>query len=269
MDPLLAAVLAVPVAVLVTALPLGLALRRSQRRLTEALARQAAAAGAQRERVVEVAVAAERTRILREMHDVIAHSLAIMIAQADGGSYSRDPQATRRTLLAIADTGRVALADTRRILGILRHDAEAPDLAPVPQAAGVADLVADARTAGVEARFVRLGDPRPLPSAVGLALYRICQESLTNVLKHAPGARVVVTENWLAGEVVLTITDTGDASQDTTGPDGHGMGLIGMVERAEVVGGSCEAGPVEGGGFRVRAVLPSLHEDRLRETIDA
>lgn len=216
---------------------------------------------------VDAAVAAERTRILREMHDVIAHSLAIMIAQADGGSYmTSDPLATRRALETIADTGRGALADTRRILGILRDGGRA-ELSPIPQQSGVADLVADARSAGIEARFVRLGEPRPLPSAIGLALYRICQEALTNVMKHAPAARVVVTENWLASEVVLTVTDAGDPDHRVAALDG-GSGLIGMRERADVVGGLCEAGPFES-GFRVRAVLPAPTTATAEEALSA
>lgn len=205
---------------------------------------------------VDAAVAAERTRILREMHDVIAHSLAIMVAQADGGCYATDPSATKRALETIADTGRLALADTRRILGMLR-DGEAgdPELSPVPTQSGIAGLVADARDAGVEASFVQLGEPRQLPSAIGLALYRICQEALTNVMKHAPAARVVVTENWVPGEVVLTVTDSGDDA--STPAASGGLGLIGMQERAEIIGGSCEAGAQPQGGFRVRAVLPA------------
>ncbi|MCA0251367.1 MAG: histidine kinase [Actinobacteria bacterium] len=203
---------------------------------------------------VDIAVAAERTRILREMHDVIAHSLAIMVAQADGGSYTTDPAATKRALETIADTGRLALADTRRILGMLRSE-ERPELSPVPNQTGIAELVADARDAGVAASFVQLGEPRPLPSAIGLALYRICQEALTNVMKHAPAARVVVTENWVPGEVVLTVTDAGDS--EATPASSGGLGLVGMQERAEIVGGSCEAGPQPQGGFRVRAVLPA------------
>lgn len=245
---------------------LALALRRSRGELQQAIAAEAAIAQAEQEHQVEQAVSAERTRILREMHDVIAHSLSIMIAQADGGSYvTADPDATRRALLTIADTGRVALADTRRILGILRDGGGGPELSPVPQQSGVAELVEDARDAGVEVRFVRLGAPRRLPSAVGLALYRICQEALTNVMKHAPAARVVITENWLANEVVLTVTDSGDPDHPTA-CDNRGLGLIGMRERAEVVGGFCEAGPQEIGGFRVRAVLPSLNDDALAQT---
>ena len=230
--------------------------RRARREADHLLASQAAALTRQHHSQVDAAVAAERTRILREMHDVIAHSLAIMVAQADGGSYATDPAAAKRALETIGDTGRLALADTRRILGMLRTGEEQqPELSPVPTQTGISQLVADARDAGMEASFVQLGEPRQLPSAIGLALYRICQEALTNVLKHAPAARVVVTENWVPGEVVLTVTDSGDPAANPT--NGGGLGLVGMLERAEIVGGQCEATPLPTGGFRVRAVLPA------------
>ncbi|MCW5952687.1 MAG: hypothetical protein KIT69_10550 [Propionibacteriaceae bacterium] len=235
---------------------LGVLWRRAGRETAQLRAAQQATLTEHNQTQVDAAVSAERTRILREMHDVIAHSLAIMVAQADGGSYAADPAAARRALETIADTGRLALADTRRILGMLRNgESQQPELSPVPNQTGIAGLVADARQAGMEASFVQLGEPRPLPSAIGLALYRICQEALTNVMKHAPAARVVVTENWVPGEVVLTVTDSGD---DTVIPAASGgLGLVGMQERAEIVGGSCEAGPQPQGGFRVRAVLPA------------
>lgn len=230
--------------------------RRSSQEVRRLQAERQAIRTEHNQNQVDAAVAAERTRILREMHDVIAHSLAIMVAQADGGSYATDPAAAKRALETIADTGRLALADTRRILGMLRNGEEHdPELSPVPNQTGIAGLVADARAAGMAASFVQLGEPHPLPSAIGLALYRICQEALTNVMKHAPAARVVVTENWVPGEVVLTVTDSGDSA--CTPAASGGLGLVGMQERAEIVGGSCEAGPQPQGGFRVRAVLPA------------
>ncbi|MGC3953257.1 MAG: histidine kinase [Propionicimonas sp.] len=230
--------------------------QRARRTANELQAEHQAVATEHQQVQVDAAVAAERTRILREMHDVIAHSLAIMVAQADGGSYATEPAAAKRALETIADTGRLALADTRRILGMLRNGEEHdPELSPVPNQTGIAELVADARDAGMQASFVQLGEPRPLPSAIGLALYRICQEALTNVMKHAPAARVIVTENWVPGEVVLTVTDSGD--DDGVPANSGGLGLVGMRERAEIVGGSCEAGAQPQGGFRVRAVLPA------------
>lgn len=256
---------AVVIAVLVVAVCLGLLVmvRRTRAELDDARVDQVEAQAAEHQRIVALAVGAERSRILREMHDVIAHSLSIMIAQADGGSYQvSDPRAAGRALQAIADTGRAALADTRRILGVLRRsDPGEQGLSPNPAADGIDDLVIEARAAGVEAHLVRLGEPRLLPPASRLALYRICQEALTNVMKHAPGSRVVVTENWGATDVKLTITDTGGPSPRADSTDRQGLGLIGMSERVEIVGGSFEAGRMEPAGFRVRAVIPTLDAD--------
>lgn len=232
---------------------------RDRRALRAALAARASAIDAQA-RTAALAVAGERIRIVREMHDVLAHSLSIMIAQADGGSYTAgDAQAARRAFLTLAETGRGALADTRRVLGVLRHgeDEDAP-LAPIPDDASLDALVDRAREAGLEVSLIRVGTPRPLPAGSRMALYRICQEALTNVLKHAGGrARVIVTENWRDDEVILTVTDHGGtpgaASEDPLG--GYGLGLIGMRERAELVGGRLAAAPTED-GFQVRAVLP-------------
>jgi Signal transduction histidine kinase len=238
-----------------------IALRRAQLERRAALASRAAALDA-RERVAELAAGNERIRILREMHDVIAHSLAIMIAQADGGSYVvEDQAAAKRALTTIAETGRAALADTRRILGILRHgETEEPTLSPAGDAR-IDDLVMQARTAGMEVSLVRVGEARPLPSGTQMARYRICQEALTNVMKHAgAGARVTVTESWRADDLALTITDAGGDRSSSVTLDGEplaalGLGLIGMRERAELVGGSCQSEPTDD-GYQVRAVLP-------------
>ena len=234
-------------------------LRRARRDRAHALASRAAAVEAQA-RVAELAVAAERLRILREMHDVIAHSLAIMIAQADGGSYvTADAAAAERAFTTIAETGRAALTDTRRILGMLRGG-EAPELSPVPDQAPLDDLVEQARQAGLEVSLIRIGEAGQLPSGSRLALYRICQEALTNVIKHAgEGARAIVALSWMDADVTLTVTDRGGSGPTTPGPDeplaGLGLGLIGMRERAELVGGTLEAGPAED-GFRVRVRIP-------------
>ena len=211
----------------------------------------------------EAAVAAERIRILREMHDVIAHSLAIMIAQADGGSFIvADTAAARRAFLTIGETGRAALTDTRRILGMLRHGDSGPELSPVPDQAPLDELVEQARAAGLQVSLIRVGDPGSLPSGSRLALYRICQEALTNVLKHGgEGVKVVVALSWTASEAVLTVTNRGGSGVPDVDPEadeplaGLGLGLLGMRERAEIVCGTLEAGPTED-GFRVRASIP-------------
>ncbi|WP_165489300.1 sensor histidine kinase [Propioniciclava tarda] len=232
--------------------------RVDRRALALASAARASAIDAQH-RTAELAVAAERIRIVREMHDVLAHSLAIMIAQADGGSFvTANADASKRAFVTIAETGRAALTDTRRILGLLRSGEDAPDLAPMPDDASTDALVDRARAAGLAASVVRVGQPRNLPAGTRMALFRICQEALTNTFKHAgAGARVIVAEDWRDDQVVLTITNEGGSSpapaDDPMG--GHGLGLIGMRERAEIVGGRFTAGPSEG-GFRVQAVLP-------------
>ncbi|MDR1712400.1 MAG: histidine kinase [Propionibacteriaceae bacterium] len=229
--------------------------RKTRRELAESERLGQAATETEREQIAKLAVSNERGRIVREMHDVIAHSLAIMIAQADGGSYAvADKDAAKRAFTTIADTGRTALADTRRILGILRSG-DAAELAPTPDEGALDDLIEQTRAAGLNVSLVRLGQPVPLPSAASLALYRICQEALTNVMKHGgEDAQVVITENWRADDVALTITNTSDTEAATT--DGRGQGIIGMKERAEIVGGTLTAGPVAGVGFRVRAVIP-------------
>lgn len=215
------------------------------------------------EQVAELAANAERMRIVREMHDVIAHSLAIMIAQADGGSYvTSDAEAAKRAFWTIAETGRAALSDTRRILGVLRHG-EAAELTPVPTQASLDELVEQARGAGLEVSLVRLGAPRRIPSPTRLALYRICQEALTNVLKHAGlEARTIVSLSWGPDAVTLTVTDSGPSGHPGTAGEplaGLGLGLIGMGERAELVGGTLTHRMTED-GFVVQAVLPVVAE---------
>ncbi len=241
--------------------------RRTRAELRQAHTARSRAVLAQ-EQAVALAAGAERLRILREMHDVIAHSLAIMIAQADGGSYVvADTAAAKRAFGTIAETGRVALADTRRILGVLRHG-ESADLAPVPTSVSLDELVEQARLAGLPVSLIRVGEARPLPSATHLALYRICQEALTNVIKHSgAGVTVVVSLSWSDTAVSLTVSDRDGDGAPATDPivDGQlsalGLGLIGMRERAELVGGSLEAGKTED-GFRVRARVPlSLGEE--------
>ncbi len=217
--------------------------------------RMAVASHAERTRVVELALAAERSRIVREMHDVIAHSLAIMIAQADGGCYAADdPDTSRRAFTTIAETGRGALIDSRRVLGMLRSpDAEA-DLAPTPDSDDIDGLVVRAEASGLPIALVRVGEPVTLPSAASLALYRICQEAITNVMKHAGNAtQCVVTQSWRTDDVVLSVTNE-HTRPVTTGPVG-GQGLLGMRERAELVGGRL-ALDQQDGRFQVRAVIP-------------
>lgn len=222
----------------------------------------------ERDQQHRLAASAERSRIAREMHDVVAHSLSVVVAQADGGRYAaqQDPDAAIHALGTIGDTGRAALADMRRILGILRTDVAAGDtagdkaghdveFAPQPTSGDLNALVEQIRSLGVRVSLVRLGVPQTLPPGMGLSAYRIYQEALTNVVKHAgPDAEVTVLEQWTASCLVLEVTDDGRGA--AAADDGGGHGLLGMRERAALFGGTVSSGPRPGGGFQVRVELP-------------
>ena len=204
-----------------------------------------------------LAAAAERARIAREMHDVVAHTLSVVVAQADGGRFAaaQDPAAATRALGTISEVGRSALGEMRALLGLLRDADDEAALGPQPSIEDIPALVASTREGGLDVSFVTTGTPRPLPIGAGLALYRIAQEALTNVLKHAgPGPRAFVQLTWEDAALVLTVSDDGRgaAARD----DGDGQGLAGMRERATVFGGTLSAGPRAGGGYLVRATLP-------------
>src|SRR5690554_506475 len=215
----------------------------------------------EREQELRLAAQAERARIAREMHDIVAHSLTVMVAQADGGRYAgaKDPGAATHALETIAETGRAALADMRRLLGVLR-DEEGEDsdgsLAPQPASGDLESLVEQVRASGLQVSLVRMGTPRHLPPGVGLTAHRICQEALTNVMKHAgPEPTVTVLVQWTDTSLTIEVSDDGRGASTQT-DDGQGHGLLGMRERAMMLGGTLSAGPRPGGGFRVRAQLP-------------
>ncbi|MEV7972667.1 sensor histidine kinase [Cellulomonas sp. NPDC089187] len=245
--------------------------RRSRREMIAALRDRAERLETERDQQAVIAAAAERTRIAREMHDIVAHSLSVVVAQADGGRYAAaaDPDAAVRALTTIAETSRAALADMRRLLGVLREPPEprtgaiptvdpSSTLAPsTPQPAehDLEQLVEQVRSSGVRASLVRMGTARRLPPGMGLTVYRICQEALTNVLKHAgPSPTVTVLVQWAARSLVVEIADDGRGASAES--DGLGHGLLGMRERAAMFGGTVSSGPRPGGGFRVRAELP-------------
>ena len=208
-----------------------------------------------RDQQAQLARAAERSRIAREMHDVVAHSLSVMIALADGAgaALERAPDRSRAALDELSATGRSALADMRRVLGVLTED-DAP-LTPQPGSPDLDELVERFRTAGLAVRTQGLTDPLPADAGLQLAIYRIVQESLTNALRHAPGtSQVDLTLRSAAGQVEVEVVDHG-ATLPVHDAGGAGHGLVGMRERAGVYGGTIEAGPWHG-GWRVRAVLP-------------
>jgi signal transduction histidine kinase len=202
----------------------------------------------ERDQQAEIGAAQERARIARELHDVVAHSLAVMVAQADGGRYAGagDPGAASRALAQIAETGRDALAQMRRLLGVLRAGEEGADLPGLVRRIGGAGLPVELEVEG---------PARALPADVQLSVHRVAQEALTNVLKHAESPRrVEVVLRYLDAEVELTVRDDGRAT--ATG-DGQGHGLAGMRERVALHDGTLEAGPRPGGGYEVRARLPA------------
>ncbi len=233
-------------------------LRRAQRQTELALVERARLLEVERENESRLAATAERQRIAREMHDVVAHSLSVIIAQADGGRYAAtaSPAAAAQALETISGTGRQALADMRGLLGVLRQG-PGDERAPQPDAARIPDLVDHVRASGLEITSEVHGTPRELPPAIGLAAYRIVQESLTNVLKHAgPRARAHVQVRWDADALRLGVDDDGRGAASMVQAGPGGQGLVGMAERARLHGGSVSSGPRPGGGFSVRATLP-------------
>ena len=235
---------------------------RYRRAYYASLEDRAARLETERDAEVKIAAAAERARIARELHDVIAHNVSVMVVQADGASYAMDtdPARAREALAAISATGRQALAEMRRLLGVLRHEGDGANSvrAPQPGIGELGELLDQARCAGLPVSFTVEGDPQPLPGGVALAAYRIVQESLTNTRKHAgPVASASVLLRYAQDAVVLTISDDGWGDLGGTAPPGApGHGLPGMRERVAVYGGSVAAGPRPGGGFVVVATLP-------------
>ncbi len=210
----------------------------------------------ERDQQAQIAAAGERARIARELHDIVAHSLSVMVAQADGASYAleHDPEQAGRAIATVAQTGREALTEMRRLLGVLRTP-EAPDgTTPQPGVEEVEELVERVRGAGLSIDLTMEGDARPLPAGAGLAAYRIVQEALTNTLKHAgPQAHAEVTISYREHDVEVRVDDDGRAPTLNGRP---GQGLIGMRERAALYGGQVETRRKPGGGYQVVASLP-------------
>jgi signal transduction histidine kinase len=211
----------------------------------------------ERDAQAQIATAAERARIARELHDVIAHHVSVMVVQADGASYAlrSDPERVRRALEAISATGRQALTEMRRLLGLLRSGDARTGLAPQPGLSELSQLVDQARAAGMSVTLTLEGAPRPLPEGAELAAYRVVQESLTNTRKHAGlAAAAAVTLRFTDDGLVVQVTDDG---RGPPAADGIGHGLAGMRERVEMYGGNVEAGSLPQGGYRVIARIPA------------
>jgi signal transduction histidine kinase len=238
--------------------------RRVRRLHLEMAEERAARAERERDEQARLAVREERTRIAREMHDIVAHSVSVMVVQAGAARRMIGPDPAAATVAAgeVEATGRAALRDMRRVIGVLRADEpEVADTAPPPSAlvpqpglGDVTSLVTKCRDAGLDVRVRTDGAVRPLPSGVELAAYRIIQEALTNTMKHAGPARAEVRVTYQDDALTVVVADDGRGAGFEPTSGGHG--LPGMRERVAVYGGDLDAGAHPGGGFQVRARLP-------------
>jgi signal transduction histidine kinase len=243
---------------------LGLAIRE-RRALVASAAERAARLELERDQEGRLGAAAERARIAREMHDIVSHNLTVMISLADGAGYAigASPETAHTAMARVAETGRAALGEMRRLLGVLHDEAEAGPYEPQPGLDRLDDLLARVEAAGVPVSIAIEGDVQELSSGVQLTIFRVTQEALTNTLKHAPRpTRAALTLRRSAAGVILEVTNTappGASAPDRvpvpTGPPAGGRGLRGMRERASAYGGRLEAGPLAEGGWRVRLTL--------------
>src|SRR6516165_9881924 len=200
------------------------------------------------------AAAEEQARIAREVHDVVAHNLSVIIVQSTAADsvFESQPEEAHRAVRTIEATARRALEELRRVLGVVRDGEQAVELAPQPGLAGIESLVENVRAAGLEVGVDVTGSPPELPPAFELSVYRIVQEALTNTLRHAHARQATVSLGFDREQLTVEIVDDGTSAPSNSA----GRGLVGMRERAAVFGGTVDAGPVAGGGFRVTARLP-------------
>jgi signal transduction histidine kinase len=233
----------------------GQALRRERHRTSE-LQKLAAELESQREQRARDAVAVERGRIARELHDIVGHAISLIAVQADAASklVRRDPQRAIEPLDAIQSTARGALAEMRQLVGLLRETETAAPLDPQPGLADIEQLVDETRHSGLPVTLEVSGDRHPLPATLDLAAYRIVQEGLTNVRKHANNAHAHVRVLYEPGQIRVEVYDNGAGTSNPAAVGGHG--LLGIRERVSLLGGSVDARPEPDGGFAVRARLP-------------
>jgi signal transduction histidine kinase len=229
---------------------------QTQRRYRRELQQRAASAEREREQLAQIAVHEERASIARELHDIVAHSVSVMLVGVRGARdvLRTSPDAAEETLARVERSGEQSLAELRRILALLREPEQAAESHPQPSLAELTELVAGYRAAGLPVRLELIGQPVPLPSGVELSVYRIVQEALTNALKHSDPTDVIVTLAYRDGRLELEVVDDGAPTQ--LGAATSGAGLVGMRERVALLGGELETGEREGGGFRVAAHLP-------------
>ena len=229
---------------------------RERAEQTEAAEERAARAEREREAAARVAVAEERGRIARELHDVVAHAVSVMVLQV-GAVRHRMPESDtedRETLKNVEQAGRTALAEMRRLLNAMRHDGAELELLPQPGLDDLEALAAEVRAAGLPVRLQVHGEPVALPPGLDLSAYRIVQEGLTNSLKHAHAGQAEVDVLYGPGELELEVRDNGRGA--ASGDKGLGHGLVGVRERVKIYGGEMSAGPSRAGGFVLRARIP-------------
>ncbi|MGH3758381.1 sensor histidine kinase [Actinophytocola sp.] len=275
LDPLVAAVIyqiGINVLFFLSAYFFGNAAWLSARRQAELVA-QAEELRRSQEQNTRGAVVAERVRIARDLHDVVAHHVSVMGVQAGAARrvLDKDGDAAREALRAVEDTARVAIGELRGLLGVLRAEPDTGATPPDEEAAGqypsspglaeLSELVSTTRAAGLEVDLGVYGQARPVPDGVALSAYRVAQEALTNVVRHAGARKADVRVRYLAGTLEVEVTDDGRERQPDGGAN-RGFGLLGMRERVAVHGGELEAGPRRDGGYRVRAVLPTGGSER-------
>jgi signal transduction histidine kinase len=240
---------------------------QTRRRYTRALEERAAHAEREREQLARIAVHEERASIARELHDIVAHSVSVMLVGVRGARdvLRTSPDVADDTLARVEASGEQSLAELRRILALLRAPEHGAESRPQPSLGELDELVAGYRDAGLPVRLEVIGEPKPLPGGVELSVYRIVQEALTNVLKHSRPTRVTVTLAFRGSRLELEVVDDGttaargaaaERSGDERAARGSGHGLVGMRERVAVLGGQLETGRPVGGGFRVAARLP-------------
>jgi signal transduction histidine kinase len=229
---------------------------QTQRRYRHELQQRAISADREREQLARIAVHEERASIARELHDIVAHSVSVMLVGVRGARdvLRTSPDAADDTLARVERSGEQSLAELRRILELLREPEQRAESRPQPSLAELDELVASYRAAGLPVRLEVIGDPTPLPGGVELSVYRIVQEALTNALKHSDPTNVTVTLAFRNSGLELEVVDDGT----TATPDAAttGQGIVGMRERVALLGGELQTGPRKGGGFRVAARLP-------------
>jgi signal transduction histidine kinase len=228
----------------------------TRRKYRRELDRRAASAEREREQLARLAAHEERAAIARELHDIVAHSVSVMLVGVRGARdvLRREPDVADATLGKVETSAEQSLAELRRILALLREPAGAAESRPQPSLAQLDDLVAEYRSAGLPVTLERIGAQRTLPGGFELSVYRIVQEALTNVLKHAPASSAVVTLAFRDSRLDLEVIDDGPPLRADAVVPGHG--LVGMRERVALLGGELETGRRPSGGFRVEARLP-------------